>query len=132
MLNVLMSTSVQAVPRTLSLLTRSKISASLMGRKDSEITRIKKSKSRTGTINPFFGKGPGIVALNKAAEMAGTKVYVYSATDFSFVNSFRSLRSTCSNIPISHGTLPSKLNTGKPFKGYYYYSNPQVIPINES
>lgn len=95
-----------------------------MGRKDSEVTRMIKSKSRMGDLNPFFGKGSGIAALNKAAEMAGTKVYVYSAENFAFVNLFRSLRSTCSVIPISYGTLVSKLDTDKSFKGYYYYTNP--------
>jgi hypothetical protein len=85
---------------------------------------MRKSKSRMGILNPFFKKGPGIAALNKAAEMAGTKVYVYNVDNFTFVNLFRSLRATCNAMPISYGTLTSKLNTGKPFKGYYYYTNP--------
>ncbi|SAM86541.1 intron-encoded GIY endonuclease (mitochondrion) [Ustilago bromivora] len=112
----------------MSLLTRSKISASLIGRKDSEITRVKKSKSRLGTLNPFFGKGPSSTALDKAAEMSGIKVYVYSADSFTLVNNkpFRSLRSAASILPISPATLPSKLNTGKPFKGFYYFTTPQV------
>ena len=29
-------------------------------------------------------------------------------------------------MPISHSTLPIKLDTGKPFKGYYYYTLPQL------
>jgi hypothetical protein len=29
-------------------------------------------------------------------------------------------------MPISDSTLPSKLDTGKPFKGYYYYTSPQT------
>lgn len=126
MLNVLMSANVRAVSTSISLLTRSKISAALTGSKDSEITRAKKSESRIGNLNPFFSKGPGTVALDKAVEMTGKKVYVYNTDNFTFVNCFRSLRSTCKTIPISHGTLPSKLNTGKPFKGYYYYTNPQT------
>lgn len=50
------------VPGTQSLLTRSKISATLKGRKDNDVTRAKKqekSASRIGSLNPFFGKGPG-------------------------------------------------------------------------
>lgn len=124
LLNVLMSAGVRTVSTGMSLLTRSKISASLQGHKDSEITRIIKSKSRRGDLNPFFGKGLGIAALNKAAEMAGTKVYVYSADNFAFVNLFRSIRSTCNAMPISYGTLVSKVDTGKSFKGYYYYTSP--------
>ena len=114
----------------MSLLTRSKISASLIGRKDSEITRVKKRKSRLGTLNPFFGKGPGSTALDKAAEMSGTKVYVYSADSFTLGNNkpFRSLRSAASVLPISPATLPSKINTGKPFKGFYYLGRGETPP----
>jgi group I intron endonuclease len=47
-------------PGIISQLTRSKISETLMGRKDSEITpqgRAKKSKSRKGALNLFTVKG---------------------------------------------------------------------------
>lgn len=122
-LNVLISTGLQTVSTNISLLTRSKISAALKGRKDSEVTRSKKSLSRIGNLNPFFKKGPSIIALDKAAEIKGTKVYVYDSKKyFTFVNCFRSIRSTCLVIPISPTTLKYKINTGKPFKGYYYYT----------
>jgi group I intron endonuclease len=129
LLNVLMSSSMD--PRqinTLSLLTRSKISATLTGRKDSDETRVKKSESQKGAKNPFYGKGPGAKALDIAAEKAGTKVFVYDAKDFILVNGqpFRSLRMVAKTMPISNSTLPSKLDTGKPFKGYYYYTSPQT------
>lgn len=117
-LNIITSTGVRVFQRDFSILTRSKISASLMGHKDSEKTRLKKSESRIVNINPFFGKGPGTTALSKAAEMSGTKVYVYSIDNLTLVHTFRSLHSVCKEMPISHATLPSKLNTGKPFKGY--------------
>ena len=70
----------------------------------------------------------GIKALDIAAEKAGTKVYVYEASSFILVNGapFRSIRLTAKVLPISNSTLPSKLNTGKPFKGYYYYTSPQT------
>lgn len=68
--------------------------------------------------------------------MSGTKVYVYSADSFTLVNNkpFRSLRSAASFLPISPATLPSKLNTGKPFKGFYYFTTPlpQLINNNNS
>ena len=129
LLNVLMSSSMD--PReinTLSLLTRSKISATLTGRKDSVETRAKMSESQKGAKNPFYGKGPGAKALDIAAEKAGTKVFVYDAKDFILVNGqpFRSLRMVTKIMPISNSTLPSKLDTGKPFKGYYYYTSPQT------
>jgi hypothetical protein len=73
------------VPSVISLLTRAKISASLQGRTDYEITRSRKSNSKQGVNNPFYGKGPGIKALDIAAEKAGTKVYVYEATNFTLV-----------------------------------------------
>jgi hypothetical protein len=65
------------VPGTMSLLTRFKISASLKGRKETYSTRAKKSESRKGSLNPFFDKGPGLKAVEAAAELSGTKVYVY-------------------------------------------------------
>ncbi len=30
-------------------------------------------------------------------------------------------------MPIKAATLPSKLNTGKAFKEYYYYTEPQKL-----
>lgn len=129
LLNVLMSnTKDPRVFGTLSLLTRSKISATLTGRKDSDETRAKKSESRKGTLNPFYGKGPWVRAIDAAAELAGTKVYVYDVPSFNLVNGkpFRSIRATVEAMPVGASTLPSKLDTGKPFKGYYYYSSAQT------
>ena len=129
LLNVLTKNS--AYPRvtgTMSLLTRSKISATLTGRKDTDATRAKKSASRMGSLNPFFGIGPGIKAVEAAAELSGTKVYAYDVNSFTLVNNkpFRSIRKAAEAMPISTVTLASKLDTGKPFKGYYYYRTPQT------
>lgn len=114
---------------SLSLLTRSKISATLIGRKESDKTRMKKSLARLGDKNPFFAKGPGKKAIDIAAEFSGLKVYVYDELSFSLVNGvpFRSIRQTANAMPISASTLPNKIDTGIPFKGYYYYSNPQTV-----
>ena len=67
--------------------------------------------------------------MEAAAELSGTKVYVYSVKNFTLVNNkpFRSIRMVAKLMPISASTLPLKLNTGKPFKGYYYYTEPQLI-----
>ena len=87
LLNVLMNASTNPkVSGKLSLLTPAKISASLMGRQDSLETRDRKSKSKQGANNLFFGKGPGIKALNLAAEKAGIKVYAYDTSSFTLVN----------------------------------------------
>lgn len=51
LLNILMSSQPTSVG--LSLLTRSKISLTLSGRKDSDETRAKKSIARIGELNPF-------------------------------------------------------------------------------
>lgn len=128
LLNILkVASSGPRVPGILSSLTRSKISASLQDRTDSEITRARKSKSKQGENNPFYGKGPGIRALDIAAEKAGTKVYVYDATNFTLMNGgpFRSIRMAAESTHISTRSLARKLDTGKPFKGYYYYSHAQ-------
>lgn len=109
------------------LLTRSKIRLSLLGRKDSDVTREKKSKSRLGVINPFYGKGPRKIALDIPAEKKGFRVFVYDAENFSLVNDFpfRSIRIAAKNIFISATTISSYINTNKSFKGYYYYSEAQ-------
>ena len=101
-----------------SLLTRSKMSATLSGCKDSDETRAKKSEARKGRKNPFFDKGPGIKALDIAAEKKGTKVYAYDANNFTLVDGapFRSIRMITKIMPVSNSILPFKLDTGKPFK----------------
>lgn len=109
-----------------SNLTRSKISASLMGRKDSLETRAKKSETRKGAQNPFFGIGPGIKALDIAAAKAGNEVYVYTV-DFILVAGapFRSHRLTSDTMKIGRNTISTYIDTGLLFKGHYYYSSPQ-------
>jgi hypothetical protein len=59
--------------------------------------------------------------------MAGIKVYVYDVKTFTLMNGvpFRIIRSASEALPIAASTLPLKLDTGKPFKGYYYYTSPQ-------
>lgn len=127
LLNVLTLSSSDNLGEGHSAYTRSKISQALLGRKDSPATRTKKSASRMGALNPFFGVGPGQKALDLAAELAGTKVYVYDEASFTLVNGvpFRSLRATVKAMPISHTSLDTKLDTGVPFKGYYYFSHAQ-------
>lgn len=79
----------------------------------------------SGSNNPFYGKGPGQKALDKAAELSGTKVYVYDQKTSSLINVFRSIRDTVKHMPIRASTLPKYLDTGKPFKGYCYYTKEQ-------
>jgi hypothetical protein len=65
LLNV--ATSASDRPSTdgsVSMLIRSKICVSLVGRVDTEDTRANKRASRLGSLNPFFGIGPGIKALD--------------------------------------------------------------------
>lgn len=112
-----------------SAITRARISAALMGHIESKETRERKSIAHLGMKNPFFGKSLPQHILDAAAIKAGTVVYVYDVATFTLVNNipFRSLRATANRMPISDSTLPTKLNTSKPFKGYYYFTNPQTI-----
>lgn len=139
LLNVLITAEGNGTNTSISILTRSKISLAIKGTKDSEVTRMKKRESRMGNLNPFFGKGPGILAINKAAELSGTKVYVYTmidnetssldaekSTTKTLVYSFRRIRATCKVMPISPTTLSNQLDRNLPFKGYYYYRDKQV------
>ena len=47
--------------------------------------------------------------MEAAAELSGTKVYVYDINSFTLVNNkpFRSIRKAAEAMPISAGTLPS-------------------------
>ena len=53
---------------------------------------------------------------------------MYNEKDLSLVNNvpFISIRETAKNLLINPGTLVKKLDTGKPFKGFYYYSTPLI------
>lgn len=114
--------------QTISNMTRSKISISLLGKTDSLETRLKKSSSKVGPKNPFYGRGPGIKALDLATESTGIKVYVYDVATFSLVNNqpFKSIRAATKDMPISPNSLACKIDDNKPFKGYYYFSSPQI------
>ncbi len=80
-----------------------------------------------GSLNPFFGVGPGIKALDLAAELADIKIYVYDVATFSLVQKkpFRSMRAASTTMSISRSTLTKKMDTNKPIKGYYYFYTPQ-------
>lgn len=112
LLNALM-TAYPPVQGIISALTRAKISASLMGRKDSEETRARKSASRTGSKHPMYGKSLPIAVLDKAAELKGTKVYAYTVANFELVNDkpFRSLRKASENLPISFNKLAETIDS---------------------
>lgn len=129
---------------THSAITRARISASLLGRIESEETRTRKSIARSGLFfflflrtkkknkskkNPLYGKSLPRHVLDAAAIKAGTPVYVYDQETFTLINNtpFRSLRDTAKNMPVSDSTLVTKLNTNKPFKGFYYFTSPQPI-----
>lgn len=124
LLNV--STTAYAVmSNVVSALTRSKISATLVGRKDSDATRARKSAAQQGVKHRLYGKPLPLAMLDKAAELKGTKVYVYDITTFSLINGkpFRSIRSAAKQMPISPMKLTSILNSNVSFKGYYYYTS---------
>lgn len=67
-----------------------------------------------------------ISTLDAAVLVLGKPIYVYNETNFKLLNNkpFRSIREAVKVLPISLATLPVKLDTGKAFKGYYYYSAP--------
>lgn len=113
-----------------SALTRSKISLSLLGRKDSDITRARKSAANRGSNHRFYGRSLPLSMLDKAAELKGTKVYAYDATNFVLVNGkpFRSIRQAADTMPISPNKLAATIDSNVPFKGYYYYTTQRARP----
>ncbi|WP_460624620.1 hypothetical protein [Isoptericola nanjingensis] len=129
LLNVIMT----ANPRDilgLSVLTRSKISLALTGRKDSDSTRARKSVGKIGPKNHNYGTGPSKATLDAAAEMNGKTVYVYTENSFTLVTGapFRSIRLAAKTMGIGATTLTTKLDTNKAYKGYYYYTSLRQQP----
>jgi len=127
--NPLLNVETQAYtdPRsnTVSNLTRSKISLALFGRKDSDEVRARKSEGSKGSKNHNYGVGPNVVTLDAAAEANGIKVYVYEESSFIRGSPFRSIRQAATNMKMGSTTLTGKLNTGKAYKGHYYYTSPR-------
>lgn len=123
-------TAYASITSAISALTRSKISSSLVGRKDSEATRARKSAAITGSNHRLYGKTLPVSMLDKAAELKGKKVYVYDAANFELVNGkpFRSMRQAAKNMPISETKLASTIDSNMPFKGYFYYTSQQPRP----
>lgn len=108
---------------TLNIITKLKISNSLIGKFPNENTKLKMSKSKKGDKNPFYLIGLPKKTLDAAAEKLGIPVYVYDINLNLLKNKpFRSIREASLYTKISKTTLSKKLDTGKLFKGYYYYS----------
>jgi group I intron endonuclease len=110
----------------MSPLTKRRISESLKGKIVNDITRLKMSESRSGSKNYYFGKKLHLSTVLASQMARGKRVYVYYERDRSLVNNapFISMRETAKYLPINPGTLSKKLDSGKPFKGYLYYSAP--------
>jgi hypothetical protein len=83
---------------------------------------------RTGKLNHYYGKSLPKATLDAAVTVTGQPVYVYDAAAFTLVNNtpFRSIRDAAKQMPISPNTLTNKLDTNIAFKGYYYYTKPQI------
>jgi group I intron endonuclease len=111
-------------PLMKSDLTRLKISQSLLGKTLSSSTKQKMSQSRLGAKNHYWQKSVSKLTLDAAAAVLGKPIYVYKETDLELVNGkpFRSIRDAVKHLPISQSTLPKKLDSNKPFKGFYYYT----------
>lgn len=109
-----------------SILRNQKISDAIKARGPlSKETKSKMSASKTGNKNFWFNKTLPKKVLDAAAELKGTKVFAYDEKSFELINNkpFRSIRDTAKFMPISANTLASKLDSGKPFKGFYYFSS---------
>jgi group I intron endonuclease len=121
----------QVIKTGVSNITRARISASLTGRSHTSETKALMSLMRTGPKNPFFGKSLSQKTLDAAVMVTGTPIYVYDVGTFTLINGtpFRSIRETEKHMPIGASTLPRKLDTNKPFKGYFYLTFPQVSKL---
>lgn len=110
--------------KKMSILTKWKISNSLKGKVHSLEAKKGMSLSRSGKNNYYYGKRLDSRTLSAAQKVKGKLIYVYSEKNKYLINNapFISMRETAKYLPINPGTLKRKLDTGIPFKGYYYYS----------
>lgn len=126
-LNILMKSSADPRLNGVSALTRYKISQSLLGKNHSDKTRTQMSINRSGKKSHWYGKRLPNKILDAAAEKKGIKIFAYDSKTFFLVNnkSFRSLRDTIKNLPISSYKLIKILDTGFSHKGYYFFTTAQ-------
>jgi len=86
-------------------------------------TRETKSLVKSDSNNFYFEKKlhPSTILTTHLAK--GKQIYVYKESYLSLVNNapFTIIREATKNLLINPGTLIKKLDSGKPFKGYYYY-----------
>nr|YP_004376386.1 intronic ORF at intron 1 of nad1 [Moniliophthora roreri]ADO51575.1 intronic ORF at intron 1 of nad1 [Moniliophthora roreri] len=123
LLNILTNSYSNAqVNYIVSKITKAKISSSLRGRTWSKESKEKRRASIIGNKHYNFGKSLPLSTLDVAALVLGKPIYVYNETNLKLLNDkpFRSIREAVKVLPISQSTLPKKLDTGKPLKGYYY------------
>jgi group I intron endonuclease len=118
----------QPISSGISDMTRARISASLIGRTHTKETKALMSRLRTGAGNPYHGRSLDKKTLDAAVLATATPIYAYDVDTFTLVNGipFQSIRETSKHLPIGASTLPLKLDTNKPFKGYFYYTTPQT------
>jgi group I intron endonuclease len=118
-------------PRNLQIvlpITKRKISTTLKSKIMSLETKKKMSRSKSGSLNFYFGKRLHSSRLLAAQKARGKLIYVYNENDLSLVNNnaFISIREASKNLLINPRTLVKKLNSGIPLRGYYY-SKPLVV-----
>jgi len=129
LLNMLSNSYTQEKSNKMSELTKLKISKSLLQKGPVSLeTRKKMSLSKTGELNYWHSKILHKKTLDAAAELKGTKIYVYSQDKFKLINNkpFRSIREAVKQLPISANTLSKYLDSGNSFKGFYYLSSAQL------
>lgn len=129
LLNMLIASYTPNETYKVSELTKLKISKSLLNKEPMSVeTKKKMSLSKTGELNYWFGKTLHKNILDAAAELKGTQVYVYKQDSFELINNkpFRSIRDAVKHLPISASTLTKKLDSGLPFKSFYYFSKAQM------
>lgn len=109
-----------------SLLTKIKISAAALSYRHSIQSKLKISQAHSGINNVNFGRPLPNKVLDAAAEKLGTKIYVYDVKSLTLLNGtpFRSIRLTAKILIISPLSIVKYIDSGKPFKGYYFYSKP--------
>ena len=89
---------------------------------------MKISESHSGINNVNFGRPLPDKVLNAAAEKLGIKIYVYDVKSLTLLNGipFRSIRLTAKSLIISSPSIVKYIDSGKQFKGYYFYSKIQL------
>jgi group I intron endonuclease len=108
--------------KTLSIQTKAKISAALLGKLVSAETKALISLSKSGKNHPLYGKSRSIDTRDKISITSGTAIYVYSSDKSTLINTFSSFRKAAVFFNCNHITIKNYCSNERLFQDKWILS----------